>query len=229
MLAMQSSQTSSRVAQDVVALPSTRRLEEHLSLGTLRRLEAKEDVYCEGDVRTHVFQVAEGIVAIYKTMMDGRRQIIDFAYPGDIIGLGVLKEHVLSAQAIRPAKVRCLSATALELAAEKDASLAVKLYKAVSQELAATRHLLVMLGQSNAIERIATFLLDLHGRIGDPTTGTVTLAMRRSDIGDLLGLTIETVCRTLTKLRVAGIIELEQSGTTARILDFERLAELARD
>ena len=176
-----------------------------------------------------MFQVAEGIVAIYKTMMDGRRQIIDFAYPGDIIGLGVLKEHVLSAQAIRPAKVRCLSATALELAAEKDASLAVKLYKAVSQELAATRHLLVMLGQSNAIERMATFLLDLHGRIGDPTTGTVTLAMRRSDIGDLLGLTIETVCRTLTKLRVAGIIELEQSGTTARILDFERLAEFARD
>ena len=225
----QSSQASTRAALDVAAIPFDRRLEERLSQGTLRRVETKEDIYCEGDARTHVFQVVQGVVAIYKTLVDGRRQIIDFSYPGDIIGLGVLREHVLSAQAVSPAKVRCLSASALERAAEEDANLAVKLYKAVSQELAATRHLLVMLGQRSAIERLATFLLDLHRRLGEPENGNVTLAMRRSDIGDLLGLTIETVSRTLAKLRAMGIIELQQGGTTVRIRDFERLEDFAKE
>lgn len=229
MLATQTSQASSRAALNVAAMPSDRRLDERLAQGTLRRVEAKEDIYCEGDARTHVFQVEQGVVAIYKTLVDGRRQIIDFAYPGDIIGLGVLREHVLSAQAVSAAKVRCLSASALERAAEGDASLAVKLYKAVSQELAATRHLLVMLGQGSAIERLATFLLASYRRLGDPENGTVTLEMRRSDIGDLLGLTIETVSRTLAKLRTTGIIELEQGGTTVHIRDFERLEELASE
>jgi CRP/FNR family transcriptional regulator len=229
MLAMHTSQTSARAALDVMTMPSDRQLEDRLSQGTLRRVEPKEDIYCEGDARTHVFQVEQGVVAIYKTLVDGRRQIIDFAYPGDIIGLGVLKEHVLSAQAVSPAKVRCLSASALERAAEGDANLAVKLYKAVSQELAATRHLLVMLGQGSALERLATFLLTLHRRVGEQENGNVKLAMRRSDIGDLLGLTIETVSRTLAKLRSMGIIELEQGGATVHIRDFDRLEELAKE
>jgi CRP/FNR family transcriptional regulator len=229
MLAIQTSRTSTQVAFKVAEMSSDRRLEDRLSQGSLRRVETKEDIYCEGEARTHVFQVVLGVVAIYKTLVDGRRQIIDFAYPGDIIGLGVLKEHVLSAQAVSPAKVRCLSASALERAAEGDAGLAVKLYRAVSQELAATRHLLVMLGQRSAIERLATFLLDLHRRLGEPENGNVTLAMRRSDIADLLGLTIETVSRTLAKLRATGVIELEQGGTTVHIRDLERLEELARE
>ncbi len=163
--------------------------------------------------RTHVFQVEQGVIAVYKTLVDGRRQIIDFAYPGDLIGLGVLREHVLSAQAVCTSKVRCLSTTALERAAEADANLAIKLYRAVCQELAATRHLLVTVGQRSAAERLASFLLTLHRRLGGPSNMTVNLAMRRSDIADLLGLTIETVSRTIAKLRTMGIIEVEQGGT----------------
>jgi CRP/FNR family transcriptional regulator len=229
---MLATQSSSIVARPVshASIPALQRpLEDRLSQGTVRRVESKEDIYCEGDPRTYVFQVEQGVVAIYKTLADGRRQIIDFAYPGDIIGLGTLREHVLSAQAVCAVKVRCLSASALERAAEGDANLAVKLYKAVSQELAATRHLLVTLGQGSAIERVATFLLTLHRRLGEPGSETVTLAMRRSDIGDLLGLTIETVSRTLAKLRAMGIIKLAQGGTTVHIRDFERLEELAKE
>jgi CRP/FNR family transcriptional regulator len=202
-------------------------LDDRLAQGTLRRIETKEHVYCEGDPRTHVFQVEQGVIAVYKTLVDGRRQIIDFAYPGDLIGLGVLREHVLSAQAVCTSKVRCLSATALERAAEADANLAIKLYRAVCQELAATRHLLVTVGQRSAAERLASFLLTLHRRLGGPSNMTVNLAMRRSDIADLLGLTIETVSRTIAKLRTMGIIEVEQGGTTVHIRDYDRLEELA--
>jgi CRP/FNR family transcriptional regulator len=203
--------------------------EERMALASARKLAAKEHVFCEGDNRTHVFRVEEGVVAIYKTLPDGRRQIIDFAYPGDLIGLGVLDEHVLSAQATCPAKVRSLSAAALERMAEADAGLALKLYKSVCQELAATRNLLVSVGQRSAMERVAAFLLGLHRRTAAREASTVTLAMRRSDIADLLGLTIETVSRTLTKLREMGVIDIEQGGTRVELCDIPRLAELAND
>jgi CRP/FNR family transcriptional regulator len=196
--------------------------------GSLRRVEAKEHVFCEGDPRTHVFRVEDGVIALSKLLSDGRRQIIDFAYPGDYIGLGILPDHVFDAQATCSAKVRCLSTTALEHEAARDASLALKLYKAVSAELVAARTLLVSVGQKTAMERIAAFLLNLHARNVkvDTEPDVVKLPMRRSDIGDMLGLTIETVSRTITKLRTMRVIDVI-NGTEVHILNSERLEELA--
>ena len=208
---------------------SPRSLEDRLAHATVRKIESKEHVFCEGDPRLHVFRVEEGVIAIYKTLCDGRRRIIDFAYPGDLLGLGVLDEHILSAQATSPAKVRCFSAASLEAMAENDADLALKLYKSVCQELTATRSLLVTVGQRSAVERVAAFLLGLRRRSGDETGETVTLAMRRSDIADLLGLTIETVSRTLTKLRTMGVIDVELGGTTVTLRDVPRLTDLANE
>jgi CRP/FNR family transcriptional regulator len=210
-------------------LIEARSLDDRLSQASERKLEPKEHVFCEGDPRTHVYRVEDGVIAIYKTLFDGRRRIIDFAYPGDFIGLGVLGEHIMSAQATCAAKVRCLSASALESLAETDASLALKLYKSVCQDLAAARSLLVTVGQRSAIERVAAFLLALHRRRGDETNDVIELAMRRSDIADLLGLTIETVSRTLTKLREMRAIEVEQGGTTVRLADLARLTDLANE
>jgi CRP/FNR family transcriptional regulator len=207
----------------------SRTLEDRLTHASERRLEPKEHVFCEGDARTHVYRVEEGVIAIYKTLFDGRRRIIDFAYPGDFIGLGVLGEHIMSAQATCPARVRCLSASALESLAETDASLALKLYKSVCQDLVAARSLLVTVGQRSAVERMAAFLLALHRRAGGDCNDIIKLAMRRSDIADLLGLTIETVSRTLTKLREMGVIEVEQGGTTVTLLDIARLMDLANE
>jgi CRP/FNR family transcriptional regulator len=232
MLGFQTSEThsfrpqSSRIS---ISPPVGSTLEERMGYASVRKLESKEHVFCEGDPRLHVFRVEEGVISIYKTLCDGRRRIIDFAYPGDLIGLGALEEHILSAQATCTAKVRCLSASALEALAETDVNLALKLYKSVCQELAATRSLLVTVGQRSAVERVASFLLALHRRAGDEAAVTVTLAMRRSDIADLLGLTIETVSRTLTKLRTMGVIEVEQGGTTVTLCDVGRLADLANE
>ncbi len=221
-------QDSTAKAARPLPIASPPSLDERLSHAAVRRVAAKEHVFCEGDARDHVFRIEDGVIALYKTLPDGRRQIIDFAYPGDLIGLGVLDEHVLSAQATTTAKVRCLSAAALERMAETDAGLALKLYKSVCHELAATRSLLVSVGQRSAIERVAAFLLALHRRTAGGSSA-VTLAMRRSDIADLLGLTIETVSRTLTKLRTMGIIDIEQGGTRVELRDLTRLADLANE
>lgn len=196
--------------------------------GSLRRVEAREHVFCEGDPRTHVFRVEDGVIALSKLLSDGRRQIIDFAYPGDYIGLGVLPDHVFDAQATCSAKIRCLSTTALEHEAASDASLALKLYKAVSAELVAARSLLVSVGQKTAMERVAAFLVNLHARNvnGETERDVVKLPMRRSDIGDMLGLTIETVSRTITKLRTMRVIDVI-NGTEVHVLSTERLKELA--
>ncbi len=201
---------------------------DRLDRASVRCFQSKEHIFCEGDPRTHVFQIQVGVVMIYQMLNDGRRQIVDFAYPGDFIGLGTTNEHLFSAEATSSTKVRCFGASALEESARNNSSLALQLYKAVSIELSAARALLVAIGQRSAIERVATFLLMLHGRTlreigGD---GVVHLPMRRADIGDFLGLTIETVSRTITKLRLMRVIEVSH-GTSIRILNRDRLAGLS--
>ena len=193
---------------------------------TLRRIETKGLVFCEGDARTQIFRIEEGVVALSKVLTDGRRQIIDFAYPGDYIGLGMFGDHIFDAQATCPCKIRCLPAGQLERDAARDPALALKLYNAVSAELSAARRLLVAVGHGTAMERIASFLLELRSRTGDQQSNRINLPMRRSDIADLLGLTIETVSRSLTKLRGMRVIEI-QNGSDVCVLDLERLEELA--
>jgi CRP/FNR family transcriptional regulator len=195
---------------------------------TLRKIRAKEYIFCEGDPRTHIFHVEQGVIALSKVLGDGRRQIIDFAYPGDYIGLGLIEDYVFDAQATCAAKVRCIPATALEEAAASDPDLALTLYKAVSAELTTARNLLVCVGQGTAMERIAAFLVRLRDRAAEAgsTDGVFEIMMRRSDIGDLLGLTIETVSRTLTKLRSMGVIDIVNS-TEVHVLNDRKLESLA--
>jgi len=159
---------------------------------------------------------------------DGRRQIVDFAYPGDLIGLGAPGEHVFSAQAITLARLRCLPAGLLHEVALHDPQVGMQLYRAMSEQLLAARDLLLTVGQRNATERLGALLLALsrrNARIGaDP--GRIALPMTRADIADFLSLTIETVSRTFTKLRQAGTIELVQSSLVV-IRDPRALERLA--
>lgn len=202
-------------------------LDETLALATLRRIEAKEFVFIEGDPTTHIFRVETGAVALFKVLADGRRQVVGFAYPGDLIGLGAQGEHVMNAQAVKPTRLRCLGMTALHRAAARDPELAFKLYEAVARELAAARDLMLTTGQRSATERVGSFLLAFSRRAErdgqDPCD--FELPMTRADIGDFLGLTIETVSRTFTKLKAIGLIELPQSNRV-KLVDLAQLERL---
>jgi CRP/FNR family transcriptional regulator len=214
--------------QPAISSQPSASFEQSLAQASLRRVEAKEFVFAEGDPTTHVYRIETGAVALYRVLPDGRRQVMGFAYPGDLIGLGAEGEHVMNAQAIKPTRLRSLAFSALRRSAARDPMLALKLYEALARELAATRDLMLTTGQRSAMERVAAFLLALSRRNQrngeDPTS--FELPMTRTDIGDFLGLTIETVSRTLSKLRMLGIIDLPQSHRV-KLLDTERLEGLA--
>ncbi len=202
--------------------------EHSLAHGQLRRVEAKEFHFAEGDAISHVYRIETGALSLYRVLADGRRQVMGFAYPGDIVGLGVDNEYTMHAQAVKPTRVRCLSITSLRQSAAADPELGLKLYEAMARELAATRDLMLTTGQRSAMERVAGFLLAFSRRNqrNGHDASNVDLPMTRTDIGDFLGLTIETVSRTFTKLKLMQLIELPHSNQV-KLLDIDQLEELA--
>jgi CRP-like cAMP-binding protein len=214
--------------QPAVNTPPASAFERSLAQASLRRVEAKEFLFAEGDPTTHIFRVETGAIALYKVTADGRRQIVGFAYPGDLIGLGAVGEHQMNAQAIKPTRLRCLPLTWLRQAAANDPTLGFRLYEALARELDTTRELMLTTGQRSATERVVGFLLAFSRRSErnghDPSD--FELPMTRTDIGDFLGLTIETVSRTFTKLKSLGLIELPQSNRV-RLMDIDGLENLA--
>jgi CRP/FNR family transcriptional regulator len=216
--------------QPAVAAHAETGFEQSLSHASLRRVEAKEFVFAEGDPTTHVYRVETGAIALYKVLADGRRQVMGFAYPGDLIGLGAQAEQVMNAQAIKPTRLRCLPVASLRRSVDQDPMLGFQLYEALAKELAATRDLMLTTGQRSATERVAGFLLAFSRRNerngNDPAC--FELPMTRADIGDFLGLTIETVSRTFTKLKMLGLIELPQSSRV-KLMDIAELENLAEE
>ena len=221
--------TSTHLAlQPTVAARPLTGFEQTLASGALKRVEAKEFVFAEGDAASHVYRVETGAVALFKVLADGRRQIVGFAYPGDLIGLGAEGEHVMNAQAIKPTRLRCLPMSGLHRSVAQDPSLAFKLYQAIARELASARDLMLTTGQRSATERVVSFLLAFSRRNArngqDPSA--FELPMTRADIGDFLGLTIETVSRTFTKLKTMRLIELPQSNRV-KLININALESLA--
>lgn len=217
---------ANRAATYPVASAGT--LSDSIAEGSIHTYEGKEHIFREGDRAKNVYVVEVGHVCIYKMLSDGRRQVIDFAYPGDLIGLATLAEHTSNAQAMTRSRIRCIPMAALQQEAREDARLGLRLYEAVSRELRATRDLLFTVSQRTATERVASFLLALsqrNERNGDDPLEYV-LPMTRNDIADYLGLTIETVSRTFTKLRSEGIIEVTQS-VLVTITNFAALEQFA--
>ncbi len=205
-----------------------RRGVEGISNSTVRRLEPREHVCREGEAKHYVYQVEHGAVCLYRSMPDGHRQIMDFAYPGDFVGLGTSERHLLSGQAIGPTRLRCIPVSAIRQLAGRNPEFCFQLYEALSAELTAARDLLATVGTRSATERLASFLIALarrNERAGF-NANRIVLPMLRSDIADFLSLTVETVSRTFTRLKQRGIIDLPQS-TLVIINDRDELEEVA--
>jgi CRP/FNR family transcriptional regulator len=196
--------------------------------GATRIIDRKEHLFFEGDVVSHIYKVEAGHVCIYRLLADGRRQVVDFAFPGDFIGLGANGQHGMNAQATEKTRLRCLAVSELRNIVDVNPELGMELYEAIACELVATRELLMSVSHRTAQERIAGFLLALSQRNSrrgeDPAT--IVLPMTRTDIADFLGLTIETVSRTFSKFRAQGVIELEQC-ILVTVCDLDRLTDIA--
>jgi CRP/FNR family nitrogen fixation transcriptional regulator len=177
------------------------------------------EIFAEGEPAEFVYKVASGAVRSCKLMSDGRRQIGAFHLAGDIFGLEASRRHSFSAEAIGDARVLVVRMSALMAEAMRDAELIRQLWERTVADLQRARIHMLLLGRKTAQERIAAFLLDMAERL--PSSGSVELPMSRQDIADYLGLTIETVSRTMTLLEREGVIAIPASR---RILFRDRQA-----
>jgi CRP/FNR family nitrogen fixation transcriptional regulator len=166
------------------------------------------EVYGEGESAEYLYKVVSGAVRSYKVLADGRRQIGAFYLPGDIFGLETGAEHTFSAEAVADSKILVIKRNALVALAARDNEFAHELWTMTGRELRQVQDHLILLIKS-AKERVVAFLLEMAERLKAGTQ--VDLPMSRQDIADYLGLTIETVSRTLTDLENAAAIELPTS------------------
>jgi CRP/FNR family transcriptional regulator, nitrogen fixation regulation protein len=193
---------------------SCRALAAHELTGTMELLGApmsfarNVEIYGEGEPTEYVYKVIGGAVRTYRVLSDGRRQVGAFYFPGDIFGLEVDSQHQFSAEAISDAKVLVLKRSALVGLANRDGDVARQLWSFTAHELQRVQdHVLLLI--KSAQQRVAAFLLEMAERAAK--SDTLELPMSRQDIADYLGLTIETVSRTLTQLEAGSAIALPSS------------------
>jgi CRP/FNR family transcriptional regulator, nitrogen fixation regulation protein len=163
-----------------------------------------EEIYGEDEPADYVYQVVSGAVRSYKLLSDGRRQIGAFHLPGDVFGLESGASHRLAAEAIIDTTVRLVKRRSLEQAAGSDVNVARRLWAITAGELRHAEDHMLLLGRKTAMERVATFLLEMDRRLA--VAGMMALPMCRRDIGDYLGLTLETVSRALSQLHTQGVL-----------------------
>ena len=163
-----------------------------------------EEIYGEDERAEYVYQIIRGAVRTYKLLSDGRRQIGTFHLAGDVFGLESGTSHRLAAEAIIDTTVRLVKRSSLEQAAGVDVQVARKLWSMTAGELRHAEDHMLLLGRKSAMERVANFLLEMDRRLA--VAGMMALPMCRRDIGDYLGLTLETVSRALSQLHGEGVL-----------------------
>lgn len=206
--------------------------ESHVAaIATVQQAHEGATVFCEGDRAENVYEVASGMLRLYKALPDGRRQITGFLSAGHILGLSHNDLYLYTVEAITDVNLRRYPRARFERLVDEVPGLARRLLTATSDELRAAQDQMLLLGRKSALEKIASFLLmmaDLHGDGDGDGAGAdkVLLPMRRSDIADYLGLTMETVSRTLAKLKRERTIALP-THDSIDLRDRDRLEELA--
>jgi CRP/FNR family nitrogen fixation transcriptional regulator len=177
-------------------------------MGATMPFTRNAEIYGENERAEYLYKLLSGSVRTYKVLNGGRRQIGAFYLPGDLFGLEVGDNHTLSAEAIIDCKILVIKRSSLVGLAMRDPEIARKLWTTTACELQrAQDHIMLLI--KTARERVAGFLLEMSARSAVATE--VDLPMSRQDIADYLGLTIETVSRTLTQLENAATIAVPTS------------------
>ena len=162
-------------------------------------------IFRNGEVPEYIYQIREGAVRSYKLLSDGRRQIGAFHLPGDIFGVEIESVHRFTAEAIIDTTVWIATRHRLfDNLDERELADTGNVFELLHNSLERAQNHLLLLGRQDAHEKVACFLLEMDRRLKKPPV--ILLPMSRTDIADYLGLSIETVSRSLSAFRDRGII-----------------------
>ncbi|WP_414653732.1 helix-turn-helix domain-containing protein [Geminicoccus sp.] len=177
---------------------------------TSTKLETHRTLVDQGQPRNRVYTLTSGMLRLYTMLPDGRRQITAFLLPGDYLGLGDEDVHDQTAEAVVDCSLCGFTVGEMEKLMDRYPRLRQRLHQMTRIALRQARDSQMILGRLAPVEKVASFLLVLSARAAEHggALNPVHLPMTRTDIADYLGLTIETVSRSFTKLRVQGLIRL---------------------
>lgn len=205
------------------AIPSVRFAQAPAAVGQVQVLREGQQLFAEGDRAERYYQVTRGTLRTLRLLPDGRRQVVDFHGPGETLGLSSGALHGFDAEAVTDVTLVSYSLSSLVSRAESSPALARQLLGTLTRELASAQEQLLLLGRKTARERLASFLLAMARKQG--REDGVELPMKRGDIADHLGLTVETISRLFAALKRERLIALA-SVTEVVFLDPEALAAI---
>lgn len=203
--------------------------DEFAKLGRHLTVPMGQTVMWEGDDAMVIANVVEGALKLATSTSDGREQIVGVVYPADFIGRPFGKTTQHSVTALTDAKLCIFPRSAFDSFAHAHPPLEHRLLQRTLDELDRARSWMRLLGRASAREKVATFLLDMSQRLapeGAPPLDQFDLPLSRQQMADILGLTIETVCRQLTAMKRAGVLELPTRRTIV-IASRDQLEDMA--
>ncbi len=165
-----------------------------------------EEIFGEEEEADFVYKLISGVVRTVRILSDGRRQIGDFHFAGEVFGVEFGELHRFSAEAVTDCQIALIRQSAVTKAADHDMGASRALWAMANRELNRLQEHVLLLGRKNAAERVGAFLLDMAERTGGDRA--VDLPMSRTDMADYLGLTIETVSRTMTQMERDHVIAM---------------------
>jgi CRP/FNR family transcriptional regulator, anaerobic regulatory protein len=209
-------------------LLTDRQREELTRIGIRQRLPLRTKIYREDSPADSVFVIMDGVVKSYRELASGKRAVNAFLYSRDLFGLAQHGRYLNTVEAITPVTLYRLPLEKLIPLIKRDADLQFQFLVKITHELRESQRRAILVGRRDAAGRLAMFLMSMreHGHRGVTSDREIPLPMARSDIGDFLGLSRETMSRAAAQLERSGIVTFKDRHI-ARILDTARLAKLA--
>lgn len=176
------------------------------SSGTVLRLGRNTEIVAQDEPSDFCYQIVSGCVRTAMVMEDGRRQVGQFLFAGDLLGYETAGRQPYAASSITDAVLRRFRRTAIDNHAMRDPDFDRHLRQYLAEQLKIARDRLALLGRGTAGERIMSFLREMRMRLCDDGAASFELPMKLADVADYLGLALETVCRGVADLRKTGAI-----------------------
>lgn len=193
-----------------------------------RPLHRGDYLFRQGDPFRFIYVVKTGTVKSFDPGEDGSEQVLGFHLPGELIGLDAIEtgHHHCSAKILETTAVCEIPFTRLEELSSTIPSLQHQMFRLMSREIGHDEDMLTLLGKRNAEERLASFLLSLSGRFQRRgfSPSDFYLSMSRHEIGNYLGLAVETISRLFTRFQDEGLLKVERKHI--QLLDIKRLRQI---